>query len=174
MTSSSGAQVIQFDGVLGAGIIAVASSTLDFSDDAIDDVGVILCPLPLMVYGCGIYVTETLGATLAADLVLETATAIAGTDRIIATWDLDAVTNFSGGASDSVAGLTASGGAENMVAGDVSWMNSTQFPALVRPGRVLTLRSIDQGAIAGECMAFVYAKWMAMDFRPDNMWVNQA
>ncbi len=174
MAYSNGAQVIMFDGVLGAGVIAVASSTLDFSDDGIDDVGVILCPLPLMVYGCGIYVNETLGSTLAADLVLETSTVIAGTDVTVATWDLDAVTNFSGSADDGVGGTVASDGAERMIAGDVAWMNASQFPTLIRPGRVLTLKSIDQGAIAGEVMAFVYAKWMAMDFRPDNMWVNQA
>ena len=174
MTSSSGAQVIQFDGVLGAGIIAVASSTLDFSDDAIDDVGVILCPIPLMVYGCGMYVTQTLGSTLAADLVLETSLVIAGTDEPIATWDMDAITNFSGDGSDLIPGEQASTGAEVMVAGDVAWMNQGEFPVLIKAGSVLTLRSVDQGAIAGESLPFVYAKWMAMDFRPTTMWVNQA
>ncbi len=174
MTSSSGAQVIQFDGVLGAGIIAVASSTLDISDDGITDVGVILCPIPLMVYGCGMYITQTLGATLAADLVLDTSLVIAGTDEPIASWDVDAITNFSGDASNLIAGEQASTGAEAMLAGDVAWMNAGAFPVLIKAGAVLTFRNINQGAVVGESLPFIYGKWMAMDFRPTNMWVNQA
>ena len=173
MTYMSGAQIIEFDCVLGAGRIAVASSGLDFSDDGIDDVSVILCPIPLLVYGCGIYVTESLSATLDADLTLQVSTVIAGTDRTIVAYDLDAVTAVSGGAGRMVAGTTAAGGSESSVAGDVRWMNSSSFPILIKPGSVLTLLSVDQSTGAGECLPFIYAKWMAMDFRPTNIWVNQ-
>ena len=174
MTYSSGAQIIEFDAVGGAGRVTVILSNLDISDDAIDDVGTIICAIPLQVYGVGMYITETLGTQVDEDMVLEMSLIVGGTDRTIAAVDIDAVTLRSGDASQIIASATASGGSESLLVGDVIWGNSTVFPILVPAGSVLTFRATDNGALAGEAIPFVYAKWMGMDFRANETWVNQA
>ena len=168
----SSAQIIEFDCVLGEGRIAVTSSGIDVSDDTIDDVATIYCPLPLKIYGFGLYVTETLGTAVDEDMLLQVSALVAGTDKVLATMDLDALALQSG--DGLVSSITASTGSEAILAGDVIWAPASSFPAVVIPGQIITVLATDNGALGGELLPFVFAEWLNMDFRPTNMWVNQS
>ncbi len=168
----SSAQVIEFDCVAGAGRVVIASSGIDVSDDAIDDVATLYCPLPLKIYGWGFYVTETLGTQVDEDMVLQVSAVIAGTDKSLSVMDIDSTSQKAG--DNLVSSITAAAGSETIVAGDVIWSPAAGFPAVVIPGQIITVLATDNGALGGELLPFVFAEWLNMDFRPANMWVNQA
>ncbi len=167
----SSAQIIEFDCVLGEGRIAIASSGLDVSDDGIDDVATLYCPLPLKIYGWGFYVTETLGTQVDEDMLLQVSLLVNGTDKTLSQWDIDSTSQKAG--DNLVASITAAAGSETIVAGDVMWAPAADFPAVIIPGQIITVLATDNGALGGELLPFVFAEWLNMDFRPANMWVNQ-
>ena len=168
MAYSSGAQIIPLQLGGHAGLITVAATGIDVSD-ASADAGTMFCPLPLLIYQFGLFVTEDLAATLAGSVFLESSTVIVGSDTAICEIDLDATDLQSG--DGNLPNVTASGGSEAIDAGDVIWGPKSDFPWLVQAGLTLTVRHV-LTAVAGEVAPFIYAKWLPMDVRRAATWIN--
>ena len=170
MAYSSGAQIIPIQLGGHAGMITVAATGIDVSD-ASADAATMFCPLPLLIYQFGLFVTESPAASGTGSIFLESSTVIVGSDTAICEIDFDS-TDLQSGDGD-LPNVTASAGSESIDNGDVIWGPKSDFPWLVQAGLTLTVRHV-QTAIVGELAPFIYAKWLPMDVRRAATWVNVA
>ena len=171
MAYSGGAVVIPLSVHLAAEAIVEASVGVDLDAAAADEY-VLICPVPLMIYAFGASVTETFAATMAGSVFIDHAPTIAGTDVQIVEWDLDTTTHLKGDGTNPL--QTAATGSESFSAGEVIFAPASAFPYVVPSCRVVTLRHVDSGTVAGEAAFFLVARWMPIDLRMDTAWGNSA
>jgi len=170
MAYSSGRQIMPFQLAGHAGMITVAASGIDVSD-ASADAGTMFCPLPLLIYQFGMFITESPAAAITGSVFLEESTVIAGSDTTIVEFDMD-VTDLQSGDGNRP-NVTAAAGSESEDNGDVIWSPKSSFPWLVQAGLTLTVRHV-QTAQVGEYVPFIDAQWMPMDVRRAATWINVA
>ena len=168
MAYSGAIQVIPFQSP--DSLVSVATSLVDASGSSAD-LAILIVPVPLMLYAFGIYVTESLGATLTGSIFLERSTLPAGSDTTVVEFDLDATSNLSG--DGTLPQQTASTGAEDIDGGDVMYANASAFPVLITAPQVLTVRLVTT-AVVGEYVPFIVARWQGMDLRSTEMWSSSA
>ena len=166
MAYSGAVQVIQFEAP--SNIVSVATSGYDPTDDS-GDLGVLIVPVPLLIYQFGAYIMEDVGVSL-IDILLQRSTVIAGTDTTVATLDMSSTNLKSGDGSSPL--QTASTAATDLDAGDVIYAPSSSFPVLITAPQVLTISASATEAIAGEYVIFILARWQGPDLRPTSVWGN--
>ena len=163
MAYSGSAQVLEFT---KPDAVTVVLSAIDVSASSAD-YGHILVPVPMIIYQFGMYITETLAATVSGSIFLSREEKIAGTEVTIAELDLDA-TNLAKGDATRAA-QTASTGSEDISAGEVVYSPQSLFPVLVTAPQLLALRLV-QTAVVGEMRPFIVCRWLAADYRGTEVW----
>ena len=164
MAYSGAVQVVQFTSI--ETFVSVATAGYDPTSNS-GDLGIMIVPVPLMIYAFGAYISEDLGATL-IDVLLQRSTVAAGTDSTVATLDMSS-TNLTSGDGNSPL-VTASTGSGDIDAGDVIYAPASSFPVLITAPQVLTVSASATEAVAGEYTFFLICRWQGMDLRPAAVW----
>lgn len=155
--------------------IAVNTSLIDISTDPTTSLaGSLAVPVPLMLYGFGVYCMETVGATATGSILLERSVNIltdatsGGTS--VAEIELDTTSLSSGdGVLPRQTALTAS---SDIVAGDVVMAPAATFPLLIAPNQTLQVRYVQSGSNAGEFRPFIVVRWQGIDARSTEQWTR--
>ncbi len=149
-------------------LIAITDASVDISATSADN-GILVVPIPLMIFAFGLWCHEDSGASLVNNTLLERGALPVASPTTISTILYDSTDLASGGAGTP--GVTALSASENVDDGDIIYAAGSVFPYLVTAPQTLVV-SHTLTAVGGEFTPFIIARWLGIDYRSTAVWVS--